>query len=442
VNTTTEYFLGDALGSVRQLTDASGEITLAKSYAPYGETANSAGSAISPFAFTGEQQDVSGLTYLRARYYSSGDGHFLTRDTWMGDYNRPLSLNRWNYVSANPVNHSDPSGYCTGYKGIDPLINTAMSFTGPYIFDRDHWRATGDSWKESWNTCVESFQKASVEYQRGNYWRAYLYANGFSASMHQAGARVDQINRELDTIWCEDAPLGERIYAALDVGAWSIGIASFIAPFAYEGWLATKGLVSEAYLGSLGRFSYYDDMLNPTMRHSGHYAEPIDVQSAYVQRLINSYRFATAEEKIAIQHELNAISIQRATTSLNTLNINLKNLPSGNNCVGCLNNLLRSRGAPTLVDDNYGLISDLRLNYTELSPQSALQTGNVVSWSTPELNPLPGFTRLEFYRHVGMYLDEGFVFSKLGQTGPYTVLTLDELAFWYPRIPTRFWAFP
>ena len=31
VNTTTEYFLGDALGSVRQLTDASGEITLAKS---------------------------------------------------------------------------------------------------------------------------------------------------------------------------------------------------------------------------------------------------------------------------------------------------------------------------------------------------------------------------------------------------------------------------
>ena len=111
VNTTTEYFLGDALGSVRQITDASGEITLAKSYAPYGETANSAGSAVSPFAFTGEQQDVSGLTYLRARYYSSGDGRFLTRDTWMGEYNRPLSLNRWMYVEGNPINYTDPSGY-------------------------------------------------------------------------------------------------------------------------------------------------------------------------------------------------------------------------------------------------------------------------------------------------------------------------------------------
>ncbi|MFN8403786.1 MAG: hypothetical protein U0V48_09540 [Anaerolineales bacterium] len=30
----------------------------------------------SPFAFTGEQTDVSGLTYLRARYYSSGTGSY------------------------------------------------------------------------------------------------------------------------------------------------------------------------------------------------------------------------------------------------------------------------------------------------------------------------------------------------------------------------------
>ena len=91
MNTTTDYFLTDALGSVRQLTDASGAITLAKSYQPYGETLASAGSGTSPFAFTGEQVDASGLTYLRARYYSSGDGRFLTRDTWMGEYNRPSS---------------------------------------------------------------------------------------------------------------------------------------------------------------------------------------------------------------------------------------------------------------------------------------------------------------------------------------------------------------
>ena len=113
----TDYFLTDALGSVRQLTDASGAITLAKSYQPYGATLASAGSGTSPFAFTGEQVDASGLTYLRARYYSSGDGRFLTRDTWMGDYNRPLSLNRWNYVSGNPVNYTDPSGKFANFPG-------------------------------------------------------------------------------------------------------------------------------------------------------------------------------------------------------------------------------------------------------------------------------------------------------------------------------------
>ena len=36
VNSITEYFLGDALGSVRQLTNASGAITYAKVYDPYG----------------------------------------------------------------------------------------------------------------------------------------------------------------------------------------------------------------------------------------------------------------------------------------------------------------------------------------------------------------------------------------------------------------------
>ncbi|MEW5942140.1 MAG: hypothetical protein AB1750_20940 [Chloroflexota bacterium] len=43
INFQTEYFLGDALGSVRQLTDSDGVITLAKSYAPYGEVIQSAG---------------------------------------------------------------------------------------------------------------------------------------------------------------------------------------------------------------------------------------------------------------------------------------------------------------------------------------------------------------------------------------------------------------
>ena len=45
--TTPEYFLGDALGSVRQLADASGNVTLAKAYQPYGEILSQVGSGSS-----------------------------------------------------------------------------------------------------------------------------------------------------------------------------------------------------------------------------------------------------------------------------------------------------------------------------------------------------------------------------------------------------------
>ncbi len=117
---TTEYFLGDALGSVRQLADSASVVMLTQSYSPYGETISSMGSGASAYQFTGESRDANGLTYLRARYYNSGDGRFVSRDTWGGDYNRPLSLNRWGYAEGSPVMYSDPSGHCVF--GLDTIV--------------------------------------------------------------------------------------------------------------------------------------------------------------------------------------------------------------------------------------------------------------------------------------------------------------------------------
>jgi len=57
------------------------------------------------------------LIHLRARYYAPTDGRFISRDTWAGDYNRPLSLNSWLYVEGNPVNFTDPSGYISEKPG-------------------------------------------------------------------------------------------------------------------------------------------------------------------------------------------------------------------------------------------------------------------------------------------------------------------------------------
>jgi RHS repeat-associated protein len=121
--TATDYFLSDALGSVRQLTDQTGAITYARTYDPYGVATQTAGAAQTPYGYTGEYTS-NDLVYLRARHYDPGMGRFLTRDTWGGNYSQPLTINRWNYTEANPINWIDPTGHITENDNIQALIIT------------------------------------------------------------------------------------------------------------------------------------------------------------------------------------------------------------------------------------------------------------------------------------------------------------------------------
>jgi RHS repeat-associated protein len=114
------YYTTDALGSVRQIVDGSGAVVFYQAYEPYGEVRVSAGEGGSNYGYAGEWTDATGLQYLRARYYNTGVGSFLTRDTWAGDYSDPLSLNRWAYVQGNPVRYTDPSGMISCTDSDDP----------------------------------------------------------------------------------------------------------------------------------------------------------------------------------------------------------------------------------------------------------------------------------------------------------------------------------
>ena len=106
-----QYFHGDALGSMRLLTDANGDVILSKSYQPYGAVLGSTGSGASSYGFTGEWVDGStGQVYLRARWYAPSMGRFLTQDAWEGEYTQPMSYNAWLYAYANPINLVDPTG--------------------------------------------------------------------------------------------------------------------------------------------------------------------------------------------------------------------------------------------------------------------------------------------------------------------------------------------
>jgi hypothetical protein len=58
--------------------------------------------------------------HLRARDYPPDYGRFLTRDSWDGDANLPITYNKWAYANGNPVRFSDPSGKCI-FTGVDTL---------------------------------------------------------------------------------------------------------------------------------------------------------------------------------------------------------------------------------------------------------------------------------------------------------------------------------
>ena len=210
-DTTAEYFLGDALGSVRQLTDDQGRITLAKAYNPYGVVSMSAGAGQSSYGYTSEYPDgYIELVYLRARHYAPAMGRFLSRDTWSGDVNRPGSLNRWNYVEANPIIFADPSGNTTirpnGYaEGIystfllgllywevygtevvydfETYERAAFTFTGAVEIDKDSLEATGFciNWAAySVGAYVSAIELFDSREAKGDLLREY---EGYSVSM-------------------------------------------------------------------------------------------------------------------------------------------------------------------------------------------------------------------------------------------------------------------
>jgi RHS repeat-associated protein len=105
------YHHPDGLGSVRQLSDGDGQVTLAQAYTPFGAPLTQAGTPQGSFGFAGEQHDpAAGLTFLRARYYDPSTGRFLTRDPYPAYASVPSTLHRYAYVGNNPVNWVDPSG--------------------------------------------------------------------------------------------------------------------------------------------------------------------------------------------------------------------------------------------------------------------------------------------------------------------------------------------
>lgn len=129
MNGTKGYYMYDGRGSVASMTGICGQYMVSYDYGAYGETIKSNTLVNNPYQYNAEYTDAStGLQYLRARYYDSSSGRFLTQDTYLGETNDPLSMNRYIYTRNNPVNLVDPSGHLFGLIiGIVVVATAAIS---------------------------------------------------------------------------------------------------------------------------------------------------------------------------------------------------------------------------------------------------------------------------------------------------------------------------
>lgn len=130
-NTEKTYYVTDMHGNVVQLLDESGNVTKTYEYDSFGNEVKPEKKDENPYRYCGEYYDKeTEEVYLRARYYESSVGRFITRDTYTGESDEPLSLHLYTYCANDGVNMVDPSGHgwlewigkqymrISGYKGI------------------------------------------------------------------------------------------------------------------------------------------------------------------------------------------------------------------------------------------------------------------------------------------------------------------------------------
>ncbi len=169
----TYYYHQDGLGSVTELTDATGALAENYTYDPYGNPSVINSTISNRYRFTGREFDEeNGIYHYRARAYDSLVGRFLQRDP-IGYYD---SMNLFAYVKNNPINFIDPYGlYEVGFKGLgnpiaEKLISDAISKNAPempkHLADKAaktlRKEMTADEYKKLNDSRISDAEKAKV----------------------------------------------------------------------------------------------------------------------------------------------------------------------------------------------------------------------------------------------------------------------------------------
>ena len=134
------YYHSDGLGSITEITDATGIVVKSYLYDSFGNLRNQTGGLLNPYTYTGREYDSeSGLLYYRRRYYDPLIGRFLSRDPlgyMLGE------LNLYTYTRNSPVNFTDPYGLYWGEDQVNWWMHES-ALPGPYGQPMSEWGSNG-----------------------------------------------------------------------------------------------------------------------------------------------------------------------------------------------------------------------------------------------------------------------------------------------------------
>jgi RHS repeat-associated protein len=186
----------DYRGSTVALTDQTGKVVERFQYGPYGELVKG-DTAVTPFLFNGRygvMTEGNGLYYMRARFYNPEIKRFVNQDVLFGRVSEGQTLNRYAFVTGQPVSLVDPFGL-EGYEITDEQRELAEA--GKVIeFWKSRWQChdpvaktalTG--WGHGDLVDANWFQKLSAKY---TWWAlsGYISEHNLLVSMEEIGRQL------------------------------------------------------------------------------------------------------------------------------------------------------------------------------------------------------------------------------------------------------------
>ncbi|RNB70857.1 hypothetical protein EDM52_16540 [Brevibacillus invocatus] len=157
------YYGFNSHGDVVSITDNAGNVVNQYDYDSWGNVTARVDGMSNPFLYSGEMYDEkAGLYYLRARYYYPSIGRFISEDTYKGQVDNPLSLNRYTYTHNNPLKYIDPSGHDVEIGG------SSINGTGDVLLDEKKREALLNIYREYGLDAVPKMYRDEIQIFSGD----------------------------------------------------------------------------------------------------------------------------------------------------------------------------------------------------------------------------------------------------------------------------------